>query len=124
MVRLTGKQQHTPGMTRFLLICIVIGLLLTCLIADIFWASSSRFKLLSLLILNNWSLHSFDFPATIPFQFNDPLNSSANQKPKVKKKLFLLFRWWKKPKMVPAPVPRLYGAAIQIKNPQLNGQVP
>ncbi|EOY26342.1 Galactose oxidase/kelch repeat superfamily protein [Theobroma cacao] len=123
MVRQIGKQ--TSGTARLVLLC--VGLLGIGLIADFFWASSARFNS-SLSISNNWSPHSSNAPAfVVPSKQPDQLPSkpkgeSVEEKAPVPQRLLAAtfadlpapqLKW---EKMAAAPVPRLDGAAIQIKN--------
>ncbi|XVE89275.1 hypothetical protein DITRI_Ditri19aG0189900 [Diplodiscus trichospermus] len=123
MVRQTGK---TSGTARLVLLC--VGLLGIGLIADFFWASSSRFSPLS--VANNWSPHSSS--DTPPFESHTKQSLKSPSSPKAKgdsvkekitdgRVLSATFADLPAPqlkweKMAAAPVPRLDGAAIQIDN--------
>ncbi|XVE91091.1 hypothetical protein DITRI_Ditri20bG0127700 [Diplodiscus trichospermus] len=124
MVRQTGKQ--ISGTARLALLC--VGLLGIGLIADFFWASSPRFAP-SLSISNNWSPHSFSAPAFLLPSISkqpdkspsDPKGANVKDKRKDERVLSATFADLPAPqlkwqKMASAPVPRLDGAAIQIKN--------
>ncbi|GLT61769.1 hypothetical protein SLA2020_344510 [Shorea laevis] len=122
----TGK--HTSATTRLILGCVL--LLMLALVADLLWASSSRFYS-SLSISNNWS--AGDSPSTtiiLPQQQQPPSPPHKAKGKTVKDKnqgvtpervLSATFADLPAPelkweKMADAPVPRLDGAAIQIKN--------
>ncbi|KAK9923995.1 hypothetical protein M0R45_032386 [Rubus argutus] len=108
MVRPPGK--HASA--RLVLIC--VGLLGIALIADFLWASSSRFSLIS----SNWAP-----PVAILTPIKIPNKEGDSQKNNTAAGRVLSATFADLPapelkwqKMAAAPVPRLDGAAIQIKN--------
>ncbi|XP_059458961.1 kelch repeat-containing protein At3g27220 [Corylus avellana] len=125
MVRLSGSAKH--GSAKIVLTC--VGLLGFALVADFLWASSSRFasSSYSSSIASNWaSRHTSPNPVIFPNK--DQPTKSRIEEDAVKDKQAATGRLlsatfadlpapelkWEK--MAAAPVPRLDGAAIQIKN--------
>ncbi|XP_050235957.1 kelch repeat-containing protein At3g27220-like [Mercurialis annua] len=119
MVRIQLKPKSSSATTRLVLVC--VGLLGFGVIADFLWASSS-YKLSNLV--------NFDNSVIVPVNHHKPVQDEAGKekekKDSNKKKVperFLAATFADLPapelkweKMATAPVPRLDGAAIQIKN--------
>lgn len=120
MARSSGKQQTSA---KFVVILSFVGLLGVALIADVLWASSSYSSSDYTSIASNWAIQE---PETSIFVGTDkkPQKEEDVKSKKDSARVRLLsatfadlpapeLHW---EKMAPAPVPRLDGAAIQIRN--------
>ncbi|KAI7984807.1 Kelch repeat-containing protein [Camellia lanceoleosa] len=113
MGRATTVGKHKS--TKFVLIC--VALLGAALFADLFWASSSSSS--SLSISSNWPIQNSDKFVLLPL--HNTTKSKGNKDTVPERFLSATFADLPGPeleweKMATAPVPRLDGAAIQIKN--------
>ncbi|XP_038717850.1 kelch repeat-containing protein At3g27220 isoform X1 [Tripterygium wilfordii] len=119
MVRASWKPQHHPhgGSVARLVVVALVGLLGFALVADYLWASSSRFS-------SSSRLGSWNKPPASIILHPPPQGGAGKDKKKdavLERVLSATFADLPAPetkweKMASAPVPRLDGAAIQIKN--------
>ncbi|KAH9667801.1 galactose oxidase/kelch repeat protein [Citrus sinensis] len=116
-----GKNSTTPSPARVVL-SIFVMILGFALVADFFWASSSKFTSSYLNIASNWSPYhnSIILPNNGP-QKGENIGVKTKKDVVPKRILPATFQDLPAPelkweKMKAAPVPRLDGAAIQIKN--------
>ncbi|XP_022133686.1 kelch repeat-containing protein At3g27220-like [Momordica charantia] len=122
---MTRNHQKNASYTKklvFLLTC--AGLLGSALIADILWTSSSSSSSAYLSIASNWALERTKFPV-VPDESTDNAGKEVStlEEKRIDSRKFLPGTYFDLPapdleweEMPSAPVPRLDGAAIQIKN--------